>query len=273
MEIKNLANTHLSTIVVCLVKSFENYFVKMPDSVEFWKKRFQAARVDYSLSFGAFDGDKLIGFVIHGIDTHHDALTAFNTGTGVVEGYRGQKVVDQLYEAAIPQLRARGVSKCMLEVIDENHIAVRVYERIGFAKDRHLLCFKAEEAEVASNPFMSVTNLEDLHAQMTDYQHHYSWDHSIDAISTDSSRFDFYLVQNEKGNDIGYFIINPNNKSLTQVEAFDNTHWPTILNACKAQLSPIRINNADSKRGDMIDAFKNAGLENHISQFEMTMMI
>jgi len=60
IEIKNLGNTDIALIVECLTESFKNYFVKMPAEVEFWERRFKAARVVYHLSYGCFDNGKLI---------------------------------------------------------------------------------------------------------------------------------------------------------------------------------------------------------------------
>jgi len=84
IEIRDLANTKLSTIVDCLLIAFDGYFVKMPSDVHYWANRYKGARVDFSLSFGAFEGDKLVAFIINGIDDDKGMRTAFNTGTGVI---------------------------------------------------------------------------------------------------------------------------------------------------------------------------------------------
>ena len=105
MKIRPLTDCPLSQIVDCLGEAFENYFVKMPSDVEFWRNRFKAARVDYNLSYGVFDQDGLVAFIIHGIDQHLGQKTAFNTGTGVIPSFRGRQLVDKIYEFAIPKLK------------------------------------------------------------------------------------------------------------------------------------------------------------------------
>jgi ribosomal protein S18 acetylase RimI-like enzyme len=107
--------------------AFDGYFVKMPDSLDYWATRFKQARVNYHYSFGVFDASRLVAFIIQGMDIHDGQLTAFNTGTGVLPAYRGQKLVDRLYDHAIPRLKERGIQKCQLEVIQENERAIRVY--------------------------------------------------------------------------------------------------------------------------------------------------
>ena len=68
MEIRSLADTNLSDIVACLLEAFEGYFVKMPESIDYWEERFRGARVEYELSFGMFDQDRLVAFIMNGID-------------------------------------------------------------------------------------------------------------------------------------------------------------------------------------------------------------
>ena len=142
MQIKNLATTPLPQIVECFNLAFANYFVKMPTDVAYYEGRWRSARVDYEASIGVFDKDKLVALMIIGIDYHNGKLTAFNTGTGVIPDYKGQALVDKMYEFARPIFQKKGIQKCMLEVIQGNARAIRVYERIGFKIVRSLRCFR-----------------------------------------------------------------------------------------------------------------------------------
>jgi ribosomal protein S18 acetylase RimI-like enzyme len=272
MKIKNLAHTEIAMIVDCLSDSFQNYFVKMPSEVEFWVKRFHAARVDFGLSFGAFDNDKLVAFIIHGIDFHNNKKTAFNTGTGVIEAYRGQHLVDQLYAYAFPLLKENDVEKIMLEVIDENYKAIKVYERIGFQKDRFLKCFHGELDNSESNITIEEINIGDIKESIVDYQHHYSWDNSLDAIMIGRGMFKSFVVKSELDIQLGYFIVNIQNKALIQVESFDANNWIDVVGAVSKAIPSMKINNVDSNRIDLIMALENTGLTNHINQFEMTLL-
>ncbi len=273
MQIKNLANTDIATIVDSMANSFQNYFVKIPFDVDFWAKRYKAARVDYELSFGAFDGDKLVAFIIQGVDLHNGEKTAFNTGTGVIEEYRGQKLVDQLYDFAFPALKNNGITKCLLEVIVQNHRAVRVYERIGFEKDRFLRCFSGELEETNIELQVRETDIEALKSTMDQYQKYYSWDNSLDAIQKGGAMFKSFKVSDKEGIDLGYFTISTANNSLIQVETYQNINWPLMIAATKNTISPLRINNVDDNRVKLINALNNAGLQNHINQFEMKLSI
>ena len=269
MEIRNLANTDIKTIVECMAECFKNYFVKIPNDVDFWDKRYKAARVDYNLSFGAFDGDDLVAFIINGIDVHNEEKTAFNTGTGVLEAYRGQKLVDQIYSFALPILRENGITKCMLEVIEQNDVAVRVYERIGFQKDRFLRCFSGELIDKENNTTIQEVDTAIIKDSIAEYQSFYAWDNAIASIVKGGEMFKSYLIKDYDESEIGYFVINKFTNALIQIEAYQAQDWDRIIGATKKVIPSIRINNVDNNREECIDALKKAGLENHINQFEM----
>lgn len=273
MEIRNLSQTKIETIVECLVESFKNYFVKMPSNVDFWRNRFHAARVDYTLSFGVFDQDKLVAFIIHGIDMHNHQKTAFNTGTGVIEAYRGQKLVDQMYSFAFPILKENDIEKCMLEVIDKNDRAISVYERIGFKKDRFLICFNGKLKDVKSSATIEKVNILKHENLIMPYQAFYSWDHSIDAIRNSPNFFTSYLVKTKLEDLIGYFIVNRQNKALIQMEAFDQDKWMDMIGSIQSIVPTFKMNNIDSGREYLIDSMKQAGMENYINQFEMSLLL
>ena len=268
-KIKNLKDTELTTIVDCLVKAFANYFVPMPDSVDYWRNRFQAARVDFELSYGVFDKDQLVAFIINGIDGEEEALTAFNTGTGVLPAYRGQQLVDQLYEKAIPIFKDHKITKCALEVIQANDRAIRVYERIGFTKQRSLQCFKGtiamelEEVKIMSIDFSFM-------AAPTNSSH-YSWDNSNEAVLSAGKQYTTYAVLKKNKESIGYFTINESGY-VPQLES-RAADFPYLMSGIQQVAPTIKINNVDARRTDFIANLLAAGLENTVDQFEMEMAI
>ena len=141
MIIKNLKDTSFEELFNCFIPSFENYFVKMPNDPNYFRERWDAAKVDYQLSYGAFDQGKLIGFIIHAIDQRNGVLTAFNTGTGVLPEYRGQRIVKSIYDYALKDLSQNGIHRSTLEVITQNKLAVKAYKSVGFQIYKHFKCY------------------------------------------------------------------------------------------------------------------------------------
>ena len=88
MKIVTLSEINIHEIVDCLIESFQNYFVPMPADISYWENRFNNARVNWDLSAGVVDEDKLVAFIIHAVDSDAGMVTAFNTGTGVIPDYR-----------------------------------------------------------------------------------------------------------------------------------------------------------------------------------------
>ncbi len=272
MQIKNLKNTPLSKIVECLVEAFEGYFVQMPSEVEFWKKRYERARVNYELSYGVFDNGQLVAFIINGVDRLNGHLTAFNTGTGVIPAYRGKQLVDQIYAHALPLFKKEGIIKCTLEVIQENARAICVYQRIGFTIQRNLNSYKGtlpssgETVDIQKIAFSKIAEL--------GYPKHnfYAWDFANDALRQSGNVYETYSVMDGSNKMLGYFVIDPAKSTLAQVESAA-INFPTIAAAISQISKEVRIVNVDDRRTELIENLIAHGLENSINQYEMEMDI
>lgn len=276
MTIKNLKNTELAVIVDCLLASFADYFVQMPAEIAYWEKRFAGARVNYELSYGMFDGERLIGFIMQGIDSRGGELVAFNTGTGVLPAYRGQQIVDQLYAFALPELQAAGIKKYALEVIQKNDKAIRMYERIGFKIDREYHCFKGELRAPADNFTLVEVPFEEI-AGRTNPQHAlYSWDNCDNAIRAAESIYKSYLLSDEEKRPLGFFVIQPFSGYLAQFEVHtpsEKRDWKKLFAGIASISKTVKINNVDARRKEILSLLPELGLQNHVDQFEMEMRI
>ena len=276
MQIKTLNKIDFGDLVACFNEAFAEYFVKMPTSIDYWEKRWKAARVDYSLSFGMFDDGKLVGFIVNGIDYKNELLTAFNTGTGVLPAYRGKKIVKQLYDFSIPVLVGRGIQNCALEVITKNTQAVKAYESAGFEITKTLICYSGELRDFQlSGITTKPVPFEKIPWEKLINQQFYSWDNLKKAIEILKDEFRFFYVF-EKDKEVGYFILNPNNGYLAQFEWLKNNdnHSPQKLFEGIRQINAkIRINNIDARLEAKIEAVETAGLKNTIDQYEMELLI
>jgi ribosomal protein S18 acetylase RimI-like enzyme len=96
--------------------------------------------VDFSASTGAYDGDRLVGFALTGLDRWEGEPAAFDACTGIVPGYRGFGVAPAIFEHLLAGLRARGVKRYLLEVLQTNRPAVSTYRKIGFRVTREFDC-------------------------------------------------------------------------------------------------------------------------------------
>jgi RimJ/RimL family protein N-acetyltransferase len=276
MKIKALSKTPINSIVHCLQQSFADYFVQMPADPSYWENRWKGARVDYGASFGTFQTKELVGFMIHGLDFYRGIFTAFNTGTGIIPTFRGQRIVQKMYEKAIPELQERGVQSCRLEVIQKNEKAIKAYQRAGFSVQRELKCYRGRIS--AQNEHTVQLKKMDLHFFDWDAyegQDFYSWDHVRKAILLQENQYELYEVaQDQEG--IGYFIINPHTGYLAQFDLNDRRlpmHWTLLFEGIAQVSSKLKILNIDVQEHAKIQIMEYLGLDNYIDQYEMELTL
>lgn len=274
MEIKHLGNTSIEQITSCLREAFRGYYVQISSDPYVMQKRFRIAKVDYELSYGVFDEGRLVAFIINGIDVDKGMLTAFNTGTGVIQEYRGRGLVDKLYQYALPNLLDHGVKRCSLEVIDQNARAIAVYERIGFRIIRSIHCYKGE---VSSDKDYKhhIQELPITDALLSTSEDLYSWDNKLSRVSSSNSGYKAYEVTDSKTSQpLGTFIINPISGRIAQMESLEGSYEDLLDAIASISEKPtLSIINIDPKRSDLMAAMINSGMQNYISQYEMEMYI
>ena len=112
--------------------------------------RMEKNSVDYSVSSGLYDKDRLVGFTLIGIDTWGDRLTAYDAGTGIVPDFRKQGWTRKMFEHALPALREKGVERFVLEVLQQNEPAIKAYRKSGFEVTRELKCYVGQTYDLES---------------------------------------------------------------------------------------------------------------------------
>ncbi len=269
MIIKDLSNTSFEEVTACFLKAFEDYFVKLPQDIEYWRSRFLVARVDWKLSFGMFDKDQLVGYIINGIDHHNGKLTAYNTGTGVLPNYRGKAIVDQLYAHALPLLKTRGIEKCLLEVICENERAIKVYERIGFNIIRHLRSFNGDLSKTPSNNKLQKCHFSEVLNSGLYKADHYTWDNSAEAVKISKNASTYCL--GDPASPKAYLVIDPSG-NIIQLESVNKDYFQ-ILKAAGNIFQEVKIKNVDARREDLLEALQKLHFRNTVNQYEMEMFL
>lgn len=273
MTIRTLSDIPFDDILACFLSAFKGYFVKMPTDRYYYEKRWKAAKVNFNYSYGMFDGDQLVGFLIHAIDKRAEVLTAFNTGTGVIPAYRGKRVVKSLYHHALYDLRQKRVKKSTLEVITENHVAIRAYESVGFTVCKKYECYAGHINVDDIGQFeVEEIALKDICWQSLPNQQYYSWDFQKETVSRGNYTF-FQVLYKQRAE--SFFIINRENQYVAQ---FDLLHpndgaWLRLFSAVKRMSSTIKIINLDSRLTEKRNTLQQVGLEHLIDQYEMELTL
>jgi ribosomal protein S18 acetylase RimI-like enzyme len=171
------------------LEAFSDYQVDMSYMTEeVMFKRAVKNAVDFESSVGIFEGDRMVGFTLIGIDKWQNTLSAFDIGTGIIRNLRGKGIARQMFDFALPRLKTQAVKKFILEVIQTNEPAVKAYRNAGFYITREFDCFelevkKANLQEKAGSP----TNIEfigrDVLPLLQDFlDWEPSWENSFSAI-------------------------------------------------------------------------------------------
>src|SRR5258706_13798692 len=112
---QTLENTNKIDLLEAFNRSFSDYIVPLSLTYDQFESKIQIDRIDLELSIGAFENNKLIGFILHGFDVINDQNVAYNAATGVIPEKRGNRLTAKLYEYILPQLRAKKANKIQLE--------------------------------------------------------------------------------------------------------------------------------------------------------------
>ncbi len=276
MTIQPLSNFPVETITNCFNKSFANYIVPLQLTTEQMKNKMINDCVDLDLSVGTSIKGELVGFILHGIGNFSGRYTAYNAGTGVIPEKRGFGLTGEMYRFILPSLKNKGIEQCSLEVIENNTVALKSYQKIGFKISRKFTCFRGDP--LISNPQEFST------AFLTEPDWNYlesfwnwepSWPNSREAVQRSWNKLNTIAIE-ENALPIGYLIYNPESGRISQIAVKKDIRGQGIGTGLFSELSKklkkeISLINIDSSDVDTVQFLKRMGMKAYINQFEMIM--
>jgi ribosomal protein S18 acetylase RimI-like enzyme len=142
MEIRNLTGISFETIYQTFLEAFKDYAVNV-NYMDALKLKNRAIKNGYdpACSAGAFEGERLIGFTLVGIDHQYIQPSAFDIMTGIVGEYRGRGLAGKMFKQICSSLIKSGIQQFYLEVLQENAAAVKAYQKEGFKIARNFNCY------------------------------------------------------------------------------------------------------------------------------------
>ncbi|MEM6721502.1 MAG: GNAT family N-acetyltransferase [Bacteroidota bacterium] len=272
MEIKSLENTSVQEIVSTLNLAFSDYFVPINFTEEYVNQRWTASGVDYSLSFGAFDQNKLVGFIIHAINFYGETKVAYNASTGVIPLYRRKGLLKQLYAKAISTLQENGIQKSTLECITKNKRAIAAYQKVGFKIDRHYHLYKFDWRGVDVETEFEVELETDF--SFDDFKQLQNYNPSIENqdhfLETYKNNLQAISVFDEKER-FAFLIVHKTSKRIHRLGVKENK-WNIFGEILFSGLPKGNYNiiNIDTENKNMHAFFKKMQFENYIDQFDMS---
>ncbi|GAM26910.1 hypothetical protein SAMD00019534_100850 [Acytostelium subglobosum LB1] len=278
LEIRSLIDTPFEELVTCLRVSFIDYVVNFQEvPVEYWRKRWDCAGINYDISFGAFErsSNKLVAFVLLAEGLHEGAKTAFNCATGVIQQFRGQRLVNTIFQHAIPILRQQyQVTKLLLEVVSINERAVRAYKRVGFNIERTLPCYKytgaaAAVAVVQGKDIVKTEGKDVDFGQLAHQLYAPTWEMRLSCLEKNRDNVECWSVVGSTS----YVLVNKAYSNIVHYRFDTRDDGLALLGAVLASHPSFKCNHSDERDQLATSVFESVGMEKYLQQYEMEMTI
>ncbi len=232
------------------------------------------------LSFGAFDNDKLVSFILNGIGTFNNKQTVYDTGTGTIKDYRGQGLIKEIFNASLPALKSARCEQYLLEVLSDNEKAISIYVDLGFKVNRTFNYFVKEVNEIKNTAskdlqdyeFKEIELVPEIMSAMQDFDP--SWQNNFSAILKNTSHFK--IIGAFKNNKLlAYGIIEPTTGDIPQLAVDKKYRRKGIGSYLLNELikyntaKMLRLINIENNTESVSQFLKSKNLEVSGSQFEM----
>lgn len=285
IKIKTLENTNFQIIHEAAINAFSDYVEQFEVTLEELKYMLERRGCNLSLSFGAFDGDKLVGFTLNGVGEWNGQRTAYDTGTGVIKEYRKQGIATRIFNESLPVLRENKITQYLLEVIKTNTGAFDLYKKAGFKVTREFDYFSMDKDKIEikreiNQPEFQIKKVDKPNWEIykTLWEFNPSWQNSIDSINRKIEHFDVQevIVENELA---GYGIIERHTGDIPSLAISPNRRRNKIGKILFNKLlehtdsNEIRITNSAKEYKPFKSFVENLGLPAGYGQYEMILKL
>lgn len=151
-KVKNLSGTPVEKIHEAFVDAFSAYEVKLDMPLEKLIEMMKTRDLNPAFSVGCFEGEILLGFILTGYREINGQKVCYDGGTGVIKAYQRKGIGELMLKELLLILREKQVNCFVLEVLENNAPAIKLYEKHGFAKTRKLECFEINKQQLKPVP-------------------------------------------------------------------------------------------------------------------------
>jgi len=276
MNLRSLTESDSYALYTTFKAAFAKNFVKFqPTEEEFYYRIKDKVRVENEISAGSFDGQEMVGFILHTSNIYQGIPTAYNGGTGVLPGFRNQKVAEDLYEFLIPKIQSQFLARVLLEVVEVNEYAIKLYEKIGFSFKRRMLCFKqTHKIDFLKNEsLVTEGSIQDVEFGFNDFEPSF-----IDNEAHLREGSEKVLICKVDEALAGFAIFQPHLGRISQLAVSRrfrglNVGRSLIYHVQKHTDRKLTIMNIPEDQENFHEFLKRCGFENEVTQFEMELII
>ncbi|MHC1723104.1 MAG: GNAT family N-acetyltransferase [Aminipila sp.] len=276
----SLDKTNSETLHKAFLEAFSDYQVKL--DLPLWKFQQMLQRKGFNpeISIGAFDNDRLVGFVLNGLRTWNGKVTVYDIGTGIIGEYRRQGLTSDMLLRIKKILKAKQVEQYLLEVLQNNKSAVELYQKQGFTVEREFSCFQLDKDGFIPMATCKVENEANIDlGQLKEFWDcKPSWQNSIESICAIPEAFIFSVVRVDN-TIVGYGVIDKRTGDIPQIAVNKNYRGNGIARSILTTL----IENTESENFSVINVetefkpietfLEKAGFKYEVGQYEMLLKL
>jgi ribosomal protein S18 acetylase RimI-like enzyme len=282
LNIKLLGKIPVEQVHRAFTETFSDYEVSVQMSFERFAEMMKTRDLNPDLSVGCFDGDLLVGFILTGFREIFGKKVCYDGGTGVLRAYRRKGIGEMLLKELLRILHEKQISRFVLEVLENNTPAIKLYEKYGFEKTRKLECFEITKHELQPVPNrgfgITITNPAALIQNETLYSlYPPSWQNEIRSVLNVSENYTCISLSCS-GKILGYGFIHKTKGDIPQIGILEEWKYWGIEAHLVAELArqtkseKIIVLNVefDNYLGETL---RKLGFRNTVNQWEMALEI
>jgi GNAT superfamily N-acetyltransferase len=139
MKIKRLSQCTLEEALTAWNKGFDGYIVPIKMDLQAFVNRMISEGLSPEKSIVVFMNGEPCGIIMNGFREINGRKIAWNGGTGIAPEFRGKGLSAAMMEEVISIYRAEKAHTAVLEAIEENERAIKLYKKAGYVITDHLL--------------------------------------------------------------------------------------------------------------------------------------
>ena len=265
----------LAELAECLNLAFSDYYLPVRLNESALAGICKASRVDEKLSFAAFQGEQMVGALLHSRGIYRGKTVLFDVAAGVIPEHRGKKVFTNLFSFAEQEARRQGVEACCLEVLQQNEKAIALYQKVGFSICREFVVLRVDDScalSLASRP-VEFTNYEPFPFQREagGYYPLPSYEHSDDVIRHNPELYGVAFVKREVAP--AYCVYAKADGRIIQMGCQNIEDLEAILRNLLMRYGAVTAKNIDAGERAILELFGRLGFKEVARQFEMEKQI
>jgi ribosomal protein S18 acetylase RimI-like enzyme len=278
IDYRFLSNEDFLIVYRTLLDAFSDYIIPAKVTEIQFENLIAQNAVDFELSVGAFNQEKMVGYTLNGFGLWNGKKMAYDAGTGVIPGFRNKGIGTGIFDFLLPKLQRIGIEQMLLEVIEDNENAIKLYEKFGFKYSRELAFYEqTENCKLSSNKSIEIREIEkpDWNFLKKFRDGNPSWQFSSDSIERKLSS-KIILGAFFDGKCVGYGIVFPTSGIVAQIAVDKNYRKKGIGSAILAKAIEktdegnfLKFSNVDFSLKEIIGFLEKLNFKHTLTQIEM----